>query len=129
MNDKRRAIYTHGYHESVLRSHRRRTAENSAGYLLPYLVPGLSVLDVGCGPGTITVDLAARVVPGSVTGVEPTDDALSLARAEAQLHRLSNISFTTSACISSTSLTTRSMSSTHTRCCSTSPIRYGHYRR
>lgn len=47
-------------------------------------------------PGTITVDLAARVVPGSVTGVEPTDDALSLARAEAQLHRLSNISFTTS---------------------------------
>lgn len=92
MNDKRRAIYTHGYHESVLRSHRRRTAENSAGYLLPYLVPGLSVLDVGCGPGTITVDLAARVVPGSVTGVEPTDDALSLARAEAQLHRLSNIS-------------------------------------
>lgn len=96
MNDKRRAIYTHGYHESVLRSHRRRTAENSAGYLLPYLVPGLSVLDVGCGPGTITVDLAARVVPGSVTGVEPTDDALSLARAEAQLHRLSNISFTTS---------------------------------
>lgn len=49
MNDKRRAIYTHGYHESVLRSHRRRTAENSAGYLLPYLVPGLSVLDVGCG--------------------------------------------------------------------------------
>lgn len=96
MNDKRRAIYTHGYHESVLRSHRRRTAENSAGYLLPYLVPGLSVLDVGCGPGTITVDLAARVVPGSVTGVEPTDDALSLARAEAQLYRLSNISFTTS---------------------------------
>ena len=39
--------YTHGHHESVLRSHRWRTAENSAGYLLPHLRPGLSVLDVG----------------------------------------------------------------------------------
>ena len=54
MNDERRASYTHGHHESVLRSHQRRTAEDSAGYLLPYLKPGLSLLDVGCGPGTIT---------------------------------------------------------------------------
>src|SRR5580704_9535601 len=50
--------YTHGHHESVLRSHTWRTAENSAGYLLPHLRPGLSLLDIGCGPGTITVDLA-----------------------------------------------------------------------
>lgn len=52
--------YTHGHHESVLRSHRWRNVENSAGYLLPYLRPGAEVLDVGCGPGTITVDLARR---------------------------------------------------------------------
>jgi SAM-dependent methyltransferase len=52
--------YTHGHHDSVLRSHRWRTAENSAAYLLPFLQPGLSVLDVGCGPGTITADLARR---------------------------------------------------------------------
>jgi len=51
--------YTHGHHDSVLRSHRWRTAENSAGYLLPHLAPGMSLLDVGCGPGTITSDLAA----------------------------------------------------------------------
>jgi cyclopropane fatty-acyl-phospholipid synthase-like methyltransferase len=48
--------YTHGHHESVLRSHRWRTAENSAGYLLPHLAPGMNLLDVGCGPGTITAD-------------------------------------------------------------------------
>ena len=57
--------YTHGHHESVLRSHRWRTAENSAAYLLPELAPGLDVLDVGAGPGTITLDLAARVAPGN----------------------------------------------------------------
>ncbi|MEV6695474.1 methyltransferase domain-containing protein [Micromonospora sp. NPDC051196] len=86
-------VYTHGHHESVLRSHRWRTAENSAAYLLPHLAPGMSVLDVGCGPGTITVDLAARVAPGRVTAVEITDDALQLARTEADARGQGNIDF------------------------------------
>jgi len=63
-------IYTHGHHEAVLRSHRWRTAENSAAYLLPHLRPGLDLLDVGCGPGTLTTDLAARVAPGRVVGLD-----------------------------------------------------------
>lgn len=93
MND--RASYTHGHHESVLRSHRRRTAEDSAAYLLPHLKPGMTVLDVGCGPGTITADLAARVAPGSVTAVDQVADVLGAARAEAQQRDLSNVSFGT----------------------------------
>ena len=55
--------YTHGHHESVLRSHTWRTVDNSAAYLAPLLRPGLTVLDVGAGPGTITVELAERVAP------------------------------------------------------------------
>ncbi|MEO7396968.1 MAG: hypothetical protein ABIW84_00230, partial [Ilumatobacteraceae bacterium] len=51
--------YTHGHHESVLRSHTWRNVANSAGYLVGELTPGAHVLDVGCGPGTITVDIAA----------------------------------------------------------------------
>ena len=86
--------YTHGHHESVLRSHRWRTAENSAGYLLPLLRPGMRVLDVGCGPGTITMDLAEIVGPeGRVTALERTDEALDLARAEADARGTTNVDF------------------------------------
>ncbi|ORV08576.1 methyltransferase domain-containing protein [Mycobacterium celatum] len=89
------AVYTHGHHESVLRSHRQRTAENSAGYLLPHLRQGISLLDIGCGPGTITVDLAARVAPGQVTAVDIADDALAAARSDARARTLSNLRFAT----------------------------------
>ena len=85
--------YTHGHHESVLRSHRWRTAENSAAHLLPYLEPGMSLLDVGCGPGTITADLAALLAPGRVTAVETSEAALQLARTEAANRGTENIDF------------------------------------
>lgn len=73
-------VYTHGHHESVLRSHRWRTVENSAAHLIGHLRAGTSVLDVGCGPGTITVDIAQRVAPGRVVGVDPSSDAITAAR-------------------------------------------------
>ncbi|MFJ9339839.1 class I SAM-dependent methyltransferase [Streptomyces sp. NPDC101733] len=76
------AVYTHGHHESVLRSHRWRTAANSAAYLIGELRPGMRLLDVGCGPGTITADLAELVAPGGrVTAVDAAADVLAQASA------------------------------------------------
>ncbi|GAA3261415.1 class I SAM-dependent methyltransferase [Nonomuraea helvata] len=85
------AVYTHGHHESVLRSHRWRTAENSAAYLLPHLKPHMKVLDVGSGPGTITADLAGLV--GHLTASEVTEEALGLARAELTARGVENVDF------------------------------------
>ena len=85
--------YTHGHHESVLRSHRWRTVENSAAYLLASLRPGLDVLDVGCGPGTVTVDLARRVAPGRVVGVDNADEVIDVARATADDAAITNVRF------------------------------------
>ncbi|WP_424463087.1 methyltransferase domain-containing protein [Pseudoclavibacter helvolus] len=76
--------YTHGHHGSVLRSHGRRTAENSAAYLIPELRPGMRLLDVGCGPGSITLDFAELLgESGQVTGIEVVEAPLEVARAAA----------------------------------------------
>ncbi|GAA2256454.1 methyltransferase domain-containing protein [Streptomyces amakusaensis] len=87
------AVYTHGHHESVLRSHTWRTAANSAAYLLGELTPGALVLDIGCGPGTITADLAALVPGGRVTGVDREPGIVERARAEAAGRGLANTEF------------------------------------
>ena len=87
--------YTHGHHESVLRSHTWRTAENSAGYLLDALAPGQALLDVGCGPGTITVDLARRVAPGPVTGIDVAPGIVARATELGRTAGLGNLEFAT----------------------------------
>ncbi len=85
--------YTHGHHESVLRSHRWRTAENSAGFLLPHLRPDLDLLDAGCGPGTITVDLAERLAAGRVVGVDAATEVLRQAEELAVGRGIRNVEF------------------------------------
>src|SRR6266849_2800773 len=91
MSSSSSETYTHGHHESVLGSHRMRTAENSAAYLLPYLRSGMSLLDVGCGPGTITHDFARRLAPGEVIGVDR--EQAPLAEANALAAETSNLAF------------------------------------
>src|SRR4028119_433872 len=77
------ATYPIGHHESVLRSHRWRTAANSAAYLLPHLRPGAALLDIGCGPGSITQEFADLVGPtGTVLGVDNSAEVLEVARKE-----------------------------------------------
>jgi SAM-dependent methyltransferase len=89
------AVYTHGHHESVLRSHRWRTAANSAAYLLGELKPHMQILDVGCGPGTITADLAEWVPQGQVTGVDTEPGIVEQARDLASERGLTNVQFAT----------------------------------
>ncbi len=87
--------YTHGHQDAVLRSHRWRTAENSAAYLLEELGAGDDMLDVGCGPGNITIDLASRVAPGRVIGIDVADEVVDAATAAAAVAGINNVEFET----------------------------------
>ena len=89
-----RETYSHGHAESVLQSHRWRTAQNSAGYLLPLLRPTDRLLDIGTGPGTITADLAARLSAGSVTGIDNAATAVAETRRLAAERGLGNLTVT-----------------------------------
>lgn len=84
--------YAHGHHPSVLRSHGWRTAANSAAYLLPHLRSSDRLLDVGVGPGTITVDLARRLTDGWVTGIDSAQPAVAATLALAATAGVSNLS-------------------------------------
>ena len=75
------ARYTHGHGAAVLSAHARRSAADSAAHLLPHLSAGMDLLDVGCGPATITADLAECVAPGRVVALDAAADALEAARA------------------------------------------------
>lgn len=86
-----REIYSHGHAESVLRSHRWRTAANSAGYLLPLLRPTDRLLDIGIGPGTITADLAGRLPAGSVHGIDLAAAAVAETRRLVAERGLTNV--------------------------------------
>lgn len=73
--------YTHGHHASVVGAHATRTIANSAAYLTPHLVEGASLLDVGCGPGSITAEFAARLSVADVLGVDLSESVIATARA------------------------------------------------
>jgi len=88
-----RETYTHGHQPSVLRSHSWRTAANSCAYLLPHLREGQRLLDVGCGPGTISQDLARAVGGGEVVAEDLSEEALEIAEAHRRERGIANLSF------------------------------------
>jgi ubiquinone/menaquinone biosynthesis C-methylase UbiE len=71
----------------------RRTADLAASALLPHLRPGMRLLDVGCGPGSITLDLAAVVAPGAVVGIDIQPALVERARELADERGTTNVRF------------------------------------
>ena len=89
--------YVRGYQASVLQSHSSRNATNSAAYLLPHIELAMHILGVGCGPGTITMDLAQFVPDGKVTGLEceSAQEVVQQATASALQYNIPNVKFIT----------------------------------
>lgn len=86
-------VYTHTHNPFVLEAHGRRTAEEAAAFLLPHLRPGMRLLDVGCGPGSITIGLARYVSPAETVGIDQAEAAVTAARAAAHEKSMSHVRF------------------------------------
>jgi len=85
--------YTHGHAPAALRHHARRRAEEAAAFLLPHLEPGMRLLDVGCGPGSITRGLAEHLALGQVIGLDQSPEALAEARQDAAARGVVNLHY------------------------------------
>jgi ubiquinone/menaquinone biosynthesis C-methylase UbiE len=72
-----------------------RSAERQAAFFLPYLQPGMRLVDCGCGPGSITIGLASHVAPGEVTGVDIEAAQVEKANALAAAKEVNNMRFET----------------------------------
>ncbi len=85
----------HGVTPGLRQDYGARTAERQAAFALPHLRPGMDVLDIGCGPGSITLGLARAVAPGRVTGIDHDAKHVEAARALADEQGVANVSFQT----------------------------------
>ena len=87
------SAYTMGYNEEFQQLLARRSAATHAAHLLPHLQPGMRVLDLGCGPGTISMGLADAVAPGDLHGVDIEESQIAMARAAAEAGSHGNATF------------------------------------
>src|SRR5512139_53220 len=93
MAEKEQAGYLHGYsaeHRAFLSS---RTAEREAAFFLPFLKPGMRLLDCGCGMGALTTSLAQHLAPGEVIGIDREPSQIEAARAWAVDKGAGNVHF------------------------------------
>ena len=86
--------YAMGYTDTFMELLTRRDADRNAAHLLPHLQPGMSLLDLGCGPGSITAGLTEAVYPGQVTGLDMSQAQVQAAQDRAGQLGLDNTSFT-----------------------------------
>jgi len=91
----RTEIYTIGYSDKLRKLMSRRTAADCAGFFLPHLHSGMTVLDCGCGPGSITVDFAQLLAPGFAVGVDSQVAQVEAAKALAADRAVGNAYFYT----------------------------------
>jgi SAM-dependent methyltransferase len=80
--------------EDVESAIKTRGADVYAGFLLRHVRPDMTLLDCGCGEGTITLGLAEAVPEGRVVGVDLKQRELFAARRSAAAIGLGNLSWT-----------------------------------
>jgi ubiquinone/menaquinone biosynthesis C-methylase UbiE len=75
--------YAGGYGPLTIQGLQHRTLARDGAFFVPYLAPDMRVLDCGCGPGVLTIELAGVVADGVAIGVDLEPGQVALARERA----------------------------------------------
>lgn len=78
-------------HDFSITAFQQKRSGDAAAFFVPFLAPGMTLLDIGCGPGTITAALAGIV--GTAIGVDIEPHAIAMAKQLATRSGSSNLSF------------------------------------
>jgi ubiquinone/menaquinone biosynthesis C-methylase UbiE len=87
--------YSGGYSPLIIEQFKQRSFAKQGAFLKPYLTPGLTVLDCGCGPGSMTLDIAELVKPAKVFGIDNSEIQIQQAMALQQQRNIEQVEFTT----------------------------------
>jgi ubiquinone/menaquinone biosynthesis C-methylase UbiE len=82
--------YKQSHDQSTTSAHAHRTAQVEAAFVLEKLTPTTRLLDIGCGPGSITAGLARLATQGSAIGIDISDQVLEQAR---NSHSADNVTY------------------------------------
>src|SRR5436189_4802860 len=74
--------YAAGYDDGMQEYLKLHTVERCASFFTPHLRPGMSLLDAGCGPGTITIGLAPLIAPGHLVAVDASEGEVEKTRSK-----------------------------------------------
>ena len=80
-------------HDEETRRFRQRDADREAAFFLPFISPGMTLLDAGCGPGSITYGLAMHTAPGEVIGIDLDSARIETASNDTREAGIENISY------------------------------------
>ena len=72
---------------------KNRTIENCCAFMEAEIKQSYSILDIGCGPGTITSGFAKMAPHAAVTGIDIHDSQIQLAKKYAQAESYQNLAF------------------------------------
>jgi ubiquinone/menaquinone biosynthesis C-methylase UbiE len=88
------AEYIHEHHSAhATKMVQQRNAAVHGAFFLPHLHAGMTLLDCGCGPGTITAGLAEAVAPGLTIGVDLAVEQIELAKTNVAHGSAANVRF------------------------------------
>lgn len=85
--------YKNGFDQNISKTHEWRTADNCCKYMLKYLRKNYHVLDIGCGPGSITCDIAKLIPKGNIIGIDPVKELVDAGNQLAILKNIPNVRF------------------------------------
>ncbi|RWD68526.1 class I SAM-dependent methyltransferase [Mesorhizobium sp.] len=78
-------------YDGAILSFQQKRGQESCAFVLPFLRPDMRLLDIGCGPGTVTATLAAHV--GEAVGVDIQPRSIAAAKESAVEAGIGNLSF------------------------------------